>query len=291
MISIIIVTYNSEKFIRECIKSIYRSIKKNDFEIIVVDNNSSDKTSSIVYREFPAVRLIRLKKNLGFAKANNIAFERSKGDIILLLNPDTIVTEKSIDRMAEYIKYDDSVGVIGAKLKNFDGTLQLSCRRFPNFFNVFFGRKSLFRYIFPSNPISKDFMLEDLDYDKVQDVDWIMGACLMTRRDIVSNLGFFDETFKLFVEDTDLCYRIKKSNRKVIYLPDAVIYHYHGASVGEGFTKSQVYHNIGMYNFFRKHFIKNPLVKILLYYAILIRLCCIFIFSLFIRFLKSINMV
>jgi len=99
-------------------------------------------------------------------------------------------------------------------------------------------------------------MLENLDYDKLQDVDWMMGAAVMLKRDLVEKIGLFDEDYKLFVEDTDLCFRIRKAGKRVVFLPDAVVFHYHGASVKEGFSKAQVYHNIGMFNFSKK-FYKN----------------------------------
>jgi len=280
MISVIIVTFNSENFIRSCIKSVISSFKRENYEIIVVDNCSNDNTVKILYEEFKQVRLIRFTKNKGFAYANNVAFERSKGEYITLLNPDTIVTEGSLEKMAECLSKNDDVGMVGAKLKNFDGSLQLSCRRFPNYLNVFFGRKSVLRNIFPGNPISKDFMLENLDYDKLQDVDWMMGAAVMLKRDLVEKIGLFDEDYKLFVEDTDLCFRIRKAGKRVVFLPDAVVFHYHGASVKEGFSKAQVYHNIGMFNFFKKNFIRTPIMKSLLYCGIIVRLYFVFLFSL-----------
>lgn len=289
MISVIIVTYNSEKFIRSCLKSIISSFKSRKFEIIVVDNFSNDNTVKIVYDEFKDVRLFRLKKNKGFAYANNLAMERSFGDFICLLNPDTIVTDGALEKMAVFLENNDDVGIVGAKLKNFDGSLQLSCRKFPNYLNVFFGRKSLLRNIFPNNPISKDFMLEYLDYNKIQDVDWIMGAAVMLKRDLVENIGFFDENFKLFVEDTDLCYRIKKSGKRIVFLPDAVVFHFHGASVKEGFSRVQIYHNLGMFNFFRKHFIKTGIFKFLLYCGIIIRIYFVFLFSLFEKLLTNVK--
>lgn len=289
MISVIIVTFNSEKFIRSCIKSVISSFIKESYEIIVVDNCSKDNTVKILYEEFKKVRLIRLTKNKGFAYANNVAFERSKGEYITLLNPDTIVTKGAFEKMADFLSENDDVGMVGAKLKNFDGSLQLSCRRFPNYLNVFFGRKSLIRNIFPDNPISRDFMLENLDYDRLQDVDWMMGAAVMMKREIVERIGLFDEDYKLFVEDTDLCFRIRKAGKRVVFLPDAVVFHYHGASVKEGFSKAQVYHNIGMFNFFKKNFIKTPILKSIFYCGIIIRLYFVFLFSILGKFFSYIK--
>jgi len=277
MITIIIVTYNSEKFIRNCIDSIQKKTKRTDYEIVVVDNNSRDNTAEIIYKEFKNVRLIRNRKNVGFAVANNIAIERSKGDLIMLLNPDTVLENDAIGVLSDFLSKNTDVGCAGSKLLYFDGTLQLSCRRFPNFINVFFGRRSILRHMFPRNPVSRKFMLENMDYNCTQDVDWVMGAAMMMRRDMIEAVGSFDEQYFLFVEDTDLCYRIRESGKKVMYVPESVIRHYHGASVKEGFSRSQLQHNIGMYKFFKKYSIqKNKAFGFILYCTILLRLAVVF---------------
>lgn len=291
MVTVIIVTYNSENFIRKCLKGIQEKTNGIDYEIIVVDNNSSDRTAEIIYKEFKDVRLIRNSKNVGFGAANNIAISRSSGDFIMLLNPDTVLENNALKILTDYMKTHEDVGCAGAKLLNFDGTLQLSCRRFPNFLNVFFGRRSMIRHLFPNNPVSREFMLENMDYSCKQEVDWIMGAAIMMRRKTVEEVGCFDERYFLFVEDTDLCYRMMLAGMKVVYLPDAVIKHYHGASVRRGFSRSQIHHNIGMYKFFKKYSIRhNKFFEIFLYCAILIRLATVFvneqIFS-FIRLLSG----
>lgn len=276
MITIIIVTYNSKDFIRKCLDSIYKSITKHEFEIIIVDNKSSDNTVDIVYREYKNVHMIRNNKNYGFAVANNIAIERARGEHILVLNPDTIIEGDAIDIMADYLEKHTEAGCVGAKLLNFDGSLQLSCRRFPNFLNVFFGRRSILRYVFPHNPISREFMLEDMNYNCVQEIDWVMGAAMMLRRETLLKTGFFDEQFFLFVEDTDLCYRMQMEGMKIVYLPSAVIKHYHGGSVKKGFSKAQLHHNLGMYKFFKKYSVKNPVSRMFLYCAIVMRLFSVF---------------
>ncbi|MDD3802870.1 MAG: glycosyltransferase family 2 protein [bacterium] len=277
MVTIIIVTFNSENFIRKCIESIYDKTKEIDFEIIVVDNNSSDRTTEIIYREFKNVRLIRNRRNVGFGAANNIAIARSAGEFIMLLNPDTVLENNAIRILVDHLKRDPKIGCAGAKLQYFDGTLQLSCRKFPNYINVFFGRRSIIRHLFPKNPVSREFMLENMDYNCVQEVDWIMGAAMIMRRSTIEEIGSFDESYFLFVEDTDLCYRMMMASKKVVYVPSAHIRHFHGASVSKGFSKAQLHHNIGMYKFFRKHSIpKNKLLEFVLYCAILIRLSIVF---------------
>ncbi len=279
MVSIIIVTYNSEKFIEKCIKSIKGKTKDIEYEIIIVDNNSSDRTVKIIYEKFPEIRLIRNKKNRGFASANNTAIKRANGEFIFFLNPDTILENNAVKILHDFLLKEKNAGVVGAKLVYFDNSLQLSCRTFPNFINVFFGRKSVFRILFPNNPITKKYMLTNLDYKEIQEIDWLMGAAMMVRKDLLEEVGLFDEDYFLFVEDTDLCYRIKKKGYRNFYNPFAIVKHYHGGSVEHKFNISQMHHNFGMYKFFKKHYGKNAFTHFLLYIAILIRLLSVFIFD------------
>lgn len=277
MISVIIVTFNSADYIRRCLDSIYEKTSGCEYEIIVVDNNSSDRTADIIYREYPNVRLIRNNKNTGFAKANNKAIRRSRGEYIMLLNPDTILQNNAIFLMREFLENHEDAGCVGSKLTYFDGTHQLSCRKFPNFYNVFFGRRSILRFAFPNNPISKEYMQQDLDYTVLQKVDWVMGASMMIKRSVLNHVGLFDEDFFLFVEDTDLCYRCKLNGYGIYYYPEPHIAHYHGASVRTKFNVAQLQHNISMYKFFRKYMSNKGSMNFLLYIAILVRLIFIFI--------------
>ncbi len=277
MVSIIIVTFNSSKYIRACIDSIYEKTSDCDYEIIVVDNNSSDDTVDILYHEYKKVRLIRNTHNTGFAKANNKGIRRAKGDYIMLLNPDTVLKNNAITLLRDFLDSRPDAGCVGSKLTYFDGKHQLSCRKFPNFYNVFFGRKSVLRFAFPNNPISKQYMQEHLDYSAVQTVDWVMGAAMMIKKEVLDHVGLFDEDFFLFVEDTDLCYRFMQNEYKVYYYPEAQISHFHGASVRTRFNIAQLQHNISMYKFFRKYMSNKGGFNFILYIAILIRLIFIFI--------------
>jgi len=248
-----------------------------DYEIIVSDNASKDKTVRIVYSEFKNVRLIRNRRNIGFAASNNKAVERAAGEYLFFLNPDTVMINDAVTILKNYLTEHKDAGCVGAKLEYYDGRHQYSCRKFPNYLNVFFGRRSVFRTIFPSNPISKSYMMESLDYTKVQKVDWVMGAAFMVRKNEFCDIGLFDEQFFLVVEDTELCYRMKCRGFNVYYVPDAKIKHYHGGSGKRGFNSSHMHHNLGMYKFFKKHKIKNSLLRFILYCSIVIRLFFVFI--------------
>lgn len=273
MISIIIVTYNSQEYIERCIESIYSNTDMSDTEIIVVDNASTDRTVNILYNKYRNIRLIRNKRNTGYASANNKGIRRSHGEYIMLLNPDTYFVNDAPHIMKDFLKNNPEAGCAGSRLEYFNGKLQLSCRKFPTFINVFFGRKSIFRHIFPGNPISRKYMMQDLDYNKNHRVDWVMGASMMLKREVTDKCGLFDEDYFLFAEDTDLCYRMHKKDYKIYYVPRAIVRHYHGGSVVKKVSVSHIHHNISMYKFFRKHsLIGKTVFDIPLYFALLTRL-------------------
>lgn len=210
---------------------------------------------------FPQVKVIKNAINVGFARANNQAIPRTKGEFILFLNPDALPEPGALDSLIKFMEETPYAGCVGGKLLNFDGSLQLSCRSFPTYISVFFGRRSFFRKIFPGNPFSKGFLLTELDYNKVQKVDWVIGACMLTKRELPSQLGYFDENFFLFVEDLDFCYRAKKRGFNIYYFPGAVFKHRHGVSTRRYWLRSTIHHNLGMYKFFNKNYNIGPLLR------------------------------
>ncbi len=277
-LSIIIVNYNTKKFLEHGLDSIYSSPPKFDFEIIVVDNASKDGCKKLIRRKFPKIRFIQNTVNVGFARANNQAVARSKGEYVLFLNPDAFPVPGALDKIVKFIEENPYVGCVGGKLLYPDDSLQLSCRSFPTYISVFFGRQSLFRKFFPGNPFSKGFLLTDLDYNRTQKVDWIIGACMLTRRKVLEQFGYFSEDFFLFVEDLDFCYRLKKMGLDIYYFPEAVFYHYHGVSTRKYWFKSTVYHNLGMYKFFNEHYKLNLFLKPIAAMGLLLRIFFIITF-------------
>lgn len=260
-LSIIIVNYNSKKFLNKALSAIYSNnssthplIHSFNFETIVVDNHSIDGSIKLIREKFPQVRLIKNVKNVGFARANNQAIPRARGEYILFLNPDAVPEKKAIEQLVNFMEQRPFAGCVGGKLLNMDGTLQFSCRSFPDYISIFFGRKSFFRRMFPENLFSRKFLLTDLDYTKPQKIDWIIGACMLTKREILSRVGFFDENFFLFVEDMDFCYRLKKQGFEIYYCPNAVFYHTYGAITQKFWIKSTISHNLGIYKFFNKNY-------------------------------------
>jgi N-acetylglucosaminyl-diphospho-decaprenol L-rhamnosyltransferase len=220
-LSIIIVNWNTSKLLSQCLESIYRSRLRSTFEIIVVDNGSTDASISILNTNFPDVNVISNDRNLGFAKANNQGIAVAKGRYILLLNSDTIVLPDAFDEMIRVADLNPQTGVIGPKLLNMDGTLQKSWSSFPSFLSELVGQNFRIRHPVVTIP-------------NAYDVDWIMGACMLVRAATIQDVGKMDEDYFFYSEETDWCFRIKNKNWKIWYLASVEIYHLGGGSTKRG---------------------------------------------------------
>lgn len=252
-LSIIIINYNVKKLLKECLQSIYRDTKRISFEIIVVDNNSSDGSVDMVRSEFPGMRLIENCQNLGFAKATNQGLRESRGRYILLLNPDTVVLPNALDEMVEFMDENPRAGALGCKLFNPDGSLQPSCRSFPTLRAAFFENSGLER-LFPRNKLIGNYRMGYWKHDCVREVDQPMGSALMLRRNAIDQVGPMDEQFYMYYEEVDWCYRIKNRGWKIYFNPRAEVIHYAGQSTGQASGNMLVERYRSMHKFFRKHF-------------------------------------
>jgi len=229
-ISVIIVSYNVKEFLYQCILSLKKAIEGLESEIIVVDNNSIDGTAIIIEKYFPDILLIKNKENLGFGKACNQALKLAKGEYILFINPDTIIQEDTIKVMLNFFREHPDAGAAGCKILNSDGTLQLSCRRsFPTPFVAFSKLVGLSR-LFPKSNVFGKYNLTYLDPDKVYPVDAISGSFMTIKREVYDKVGGFDESFFMYGEDLDYCYRIKEAGWKIYYVPYTKVIHYKGES-------------------------------------------------------------
>ena len=250
-LSIIIVNWNVRVFLTECLKSIFSCPKGREFEVIVIDNASEDGSIKMITQQFPQVRLILNKSNKGFAKANNQGLREMGGEFALLLNPDTIVREEAIDKMVEFMKENDDVGILGPKIINPDGSSQASAFSYPTLIDdIILGFRSnlLFTGKFISHYHSRLYHLPNHPFR----VDWVSGACLMIRKKTIEDIGLLDERFFLFAEDLDWCLRAKNGGWKVIYFPRACIVHYGGQS-----TKKNLQIKIWSFYFKRFYFAKK----------------------------------
>jgi GT2 family glycosyltransferase len=253
-LSVVIVSYNTRELLKKCIQSIYMTYPNNNLEILVVDNGSSDGSPTMVRDEYGNVILIENKENLGFAKANNIAINISKGRYVLLLNPDTVVTEGCLDKCIQYLDEHKDIGVLGCKVVLPDGKLDLACRRsFPTP-EVSFYRMTGLSKLFPKNKLLAQYNLTYLDENETYEVDSVVGAFMMGRREVIERVGMLDEDYFMYGEDIDWCYRIKQAGWKVIYFHEAEIAHYKGASGGKKNPRIIREFYRAMYLFYKKHY-------------------------------------
>lgn len=255
-ISLLIVSYNVRQYIAHAIDSIIKS-DFSDFEMIIIDNNSFDNTVPYLkerYSHLRQIKIIQNKENIGFGRAINQAAALSKGKYYLILNPDTIIQEETISTLKDYLEDNPSVGMVGPKVLNADGTLQLACKRsFPTL-SVALPKLLGLSRLFPKSKWAGKYNLTYLDEDQISSVDAISGSCMFIRSFLFHELKGFDERFYMFGEDLDLCSRIWNNNYEVHYVPKTQIIHYQGESVKSApFDSINAFYN-AMILFVDKHF-------------------------------------
>jgi len=229
-VSIIIVNYNTNTLIKQCIRSIYKHTKDIQFEIIVIDNASSDGSQLMIETEFPNVLLIESKENLGFGKANNLGVKQASGNFLFLLNSDTILIENSIKVLKEFLekKNDPLVAAVGCKLLDINRKPHISYGNFPSIYQELFeyGLSKIFSKYF-----KKRLSPSVIDSGtQIKEVDYIMGADMFFKKTIFDTIEGFDEDFFLYYEETEICFRLNKFGYKIIWNPETSIIHYLGAS-------------------------------------------------------------
>jgi N-acetylglucosaminyl-diphospho-decaprenol L-rhamnosyltransferase len=228
-LSIIIVNWNSAEFVRRCISSIRQNTTGLTYEILVVDNASFDGCDEVLETHAPEATYIQSVKNLGFAKANNLAFKASRGITLLFLNPDTEIVGPAINLMLEELQQLSDAGILGARLSNGDGSLQTSCiQAFPTILNQVLDSEFL-RKKWPESSLwgTQPFLR---DHGRPEEVEAVSGACLMIRRDVFERVGEFSEDYFMYTEDIDLCYKVRKAGYKNYYVPMANVVHFGGSS-------------------------------------------------------------
>ena len=229
-LSIIIVSYNVKYYLEQCLHSILIACKNIEAEIIVIDNNSKDKTAEYIQSKFPAVIFIQESENIGFAKANNIGLSVAKGEFILYLNPDTIVSENAIINCISFLNEHQEAGAVGVKMIDDNGNfLPESKRAFPSTAASFWKLTGMAK-LFPHSSIFNKYALGNLNEDEVHEVDVLSGAFFLSRKEILKKLNGFDEDFFMYGEDIDLSYRIQKTGYKNYYLGNNSVIHFKGKS-------------------------------------------------------------
>jgi GT2 family glycosyltransferase len=224
-LSVIIVNWNVKKQLEACLQSLYEHTQQVSCEVLVVDNASQDGSPEMIAAEFPKVQLLRNPANVGFARANNQAITLSKGRYVLLLNPDTLLHDDALSRMVSFLDHRADIGVLGCKVLTAEGKIDTRCaRRFPTLWGELFELARL-SYRFPHNRLFGEYLMTYWDHGDSREVDAISGACLMVRRAAIEQVGLLDESFFLYGEDIDWCYRCKEARWKVFYYSEAAIIH------------------------------------------------------------------
>jgi hypothetical protein len=235
-----------------------------EFEVLVVDNASTDGSRKMVKAKYPAVKLLENPENTGFAAANNKALRMAGGKYVILLNNDTELKNNAFKLMVDFMDQHAGVGILTCKLFEADGRIQKNCRSFPvTPFDTFFARASLFSRLFPNNPISRKNLVSDWDYNSRREVDWVSGAAMLINKRVIDQIGGLDELYYMYWEDTDYCKRARDKGWKIMFLPAAEIIHY----TGSGGTKQSTLFNVlkmiyhkhrSAYLYFLKFHYKNP---------------------------------
>ncbi|MGG2198141.1 glycosyltransferase family 2 protein [Paenibacillus validus] len=256
-LSIIVLNYNTKQLTLNCLESIRNSVTEYLYEIILVDNHSTDGSIEAFERHYPEIELIRNQVNVGFSKGNNQAMKIARGRYVLLLNSDTIVNSDTLDVMLQFMDQRPTVGAAGCKVVLPDGSLDKACRRgFPTpsaSFYYAFG----FAKLFPRVPRFNQYQLSYLDPDQDYPVDCLVGAFMMVRREVIDQVGMLDEDFFMYGEDIDWCYRIKEAGWGIHYYPYTEIVHYKGASSRRRPFKIIYEFHRAMILFHKKHYEKK----------------------------------
>lgn len=252
-LSVIIVSFNTKELLEKCLARVFASKTSHSFDVFVVDNASSDGSAGMVEKRFDSVKLIRNAQNLGYAKANNQALALASGRYILLLNSDMEIQADTFDKMIRFMDNNPTVGISSPRVEKPDGTLDHACRRsFPNPANSFFYVTGLSK-LFPESAFSS-YSMDSYPEDEILEVDSVMGAFLMIRKDAVDKIGPLDERFFMYGEDLDWCMRAKQAGFKVMYVPITRVVHHKGSSSRKLPGKALYEFHRAMDIFYEKHY-------------------------------------
>jgi GT2 family glycosyltransferase len=249
-LSIVIICWNDLRVIRDCLRSIYEGTHETNFEVVVSDNGSVDGSVEFIRRHYPQVRIVENRQNLGFARGNNAGIRASRGEYVLILNPDTIIHDGALDKLVEFAERRSGAGAFGCRVLNPDGTYQVSARLFPTVLRYWVSALGLSR-------LSSFFIYEEYPRwrgDTERSIDWQSGCCVMFRGNLLKRLGGFDEQFFYHFEEVDLCRRVWNAGYPILFTPKAVITHLGGQSVSRFPVRFEIEKHRSRYRYFYKHF-------------------------------------
>lgn len=272
-LSVIIVSYNTENLLKECLTSVLSSLGVS-FEVIVIDNVSSDNSVSMLKRNFPAVCLIENKKNVGFAKASNQGLAMAHGEYLLLLNSDTIISSTALHDLVGYMKSNQQVGILGCQTRSADGRIQPSAGFYPTIWRVFLWMS--FLDDLGASFFWKPYHVTDKNFfKKEQEVDWVQGACMLIRRTAYKQIGSLDEEIFMYGEDVEYGLRAKSKGIKVMYTPQVTIIHSgQGSSRGNKQNALLGEYRGLKYIYSRQHkSLEKVMLSIMLQWGAILRIC------------------
>lgn len=250
-LDICLVSWRTRDLLRACLGSVVE--QPEVAQIIVVDNASGDGTAEMVKQEFPSVQLIANSENLGFAAGNNQAIRAGNSPYVLLLNPDTEVQPGALAAFLEAFEEDEQIGAVAAQLLLPNGTVQHSCRSFPEPAAVLLDAIRLSR-LFPKSKLFGRYRLTFWDHQSKRDCDQPMASALAFRRAALEQVGLFDENFPLYFNDVDLCYRLRQAGWRVVFEPKAKVLHHHGSSTWQVRPNAILESHRSLIRFYRKHY-------------------------------------
>ena len=252
-LSIVIINWNDKEVLRECLLSIFKETRDIRFEVIISDNGSNDDTLDYVRQNYPQSVIVENRANLGFARGNNSGIAVAQGEYVLILNPDTIILDRALDRWIPWADRHPEAVAFGCRVLNPDGTLQNSARPFP----------SVWRYWIAALCLRPLAVISSVFYSDIyagwngmseREIDWQSGCCVMFRRNILKQMQGFDPRFFYHFEEVDLCFRIRKAGYKILYTPQATITHLGGQSVGRFPIHFVIESFRNRYKYFHKHY-------------------------------------
>jgi len=241
-LSVTLVNYNQKYFPRMCIESLKQSVTDFEYEIVAVDNNSTDESVEYLEQEGESatIKFIKSPENLGYGRGHNLAAENSIGEYVLIMNVDITVEKDTLQRLMDYMTKHKEIGILGPKLIYHNRDVQASCRRDMGFTDLAIKRSPL-RHIPPFKNRCERYLMKDFDHKKTQEVDLLVGAFFLMKKDVFDEVGGFDPRYFLFMEDFDLCKKVRSRGYKIVYYPEVEAVHYHKrlsqGGILEQFTK------------------------------------------------------
>jgi hypothetical protein len=249
-VSIIILSWNVRELLRACLRSLPLDDPKT--EVIVVDAGSTDGSAELVRSEFPTALLIARDENLGYSRGNNLGLAQARGRYLFVLNPDTVVQPGSLDAMRAYLDAHPDVGVVGPQLLFPDGSVQPTRRRFPTLATAFF-ESTWLQPLAPKRLLARYFAA-DVPATETQDVDWLVGAALMVRREAYAQVGGLDEGFFMYSEELDWLRRMRVAGWRCVYLPEARVVHHEARSSAQVPAATHIRFNTSKVRYYRKYY-------------------------------------